>query len=491
MVIINLLPELTLFIGALIILMTDVFFGKRFKDNSRIYLISSLIVTFFSLFTVIYFYDVKISLFSDMFFVNKFTSFAKIIILILLICVIVISENFNSLEKRISSEFIALAMIATTGSMLLISANDLLPFYLSLELQGLSLYILAAIKRSSNKASESGIKYFLLGSLSSGILLLGISFTYGFTGTTNFSDLFYLISKYSSDSALLITFPIGLLFGLILIFIAVLFKISAAPFHMWSPDVYEGAPTNITAFFASTIKFTMILVALKVYVHIIHSFEDFNQILILVAILSLLVGCFGALKQQNIKRMLAYSGISHVGFIIAGLSATNFESLKAVILYAVTYASLSIGAFALLILLVNKNALPSEDDNNDRVYRISSLSGVGKNNPFIALCLAIIMFSMAGIPPMAGFFAKFYILLSVIKKEIYYLAVIAVMTSVISAFYYLRIIKIMYFDNKEDNNIGINPYSSSVYVLFLAAMFNLLLITFIKPLLLVISNLFG
>jgi NADH-quinone oxidoreductase subunit N len=240
----------------------------------------------------------------------------------------------------------------------------------------------------------------------------------------------------------------------------------------------------------------MILVIIRVYIYIIHSFESFNQILIFVAILSLIVGSLGALRQQNIKRMLAYSGIGHVGFIIAGLSSVSFESLKfeslkAVILYAVVYASLSIGSFALLILLVNKNKKKDDEDGgNDVTYRISSLAGISKSNPFISLCLAILMFSMAGIPPMAGFFAKFYILLSIIKQELYYLAVIAVMSSIISAFYYLRIIKIMYFDEK-DTQVGVNANSSSSYILFFAAMFNLFLIAFIKPMLSIISNLFN
>jgi len=489
MVLIHLLPELILFLGALSILMIDVFFGKKFKNQSRPALITAIILTVVALFAVIHGYDVKVSLFSDMFFVNKFTSYAKIVILILLLGVILLSENFVNIERKISSEFIALAMIATTGSMLLISSNDLLPFYLSLELQSLSLYILAAMKKDSNKSTESGMKYFILGSVSSGILLLGISFVYGFTGSTNFSDIFYLLSKYDHANSLL--FPVGLLIGFILVFVAILFKVAAAPFHMWSPDVYQGAPSNVTAFFASVIKFTMILAMVKIYIYLIHSLGNFNHILIFVAVLSLLVGSLGALKQSNIKRMLAYSGIGHVGFIIAGLSAANFESLKAVILYATIYASLSIGAFALLILLVNKTKSEiGEDENNDKIYQISSLAGISKTNPLIALCLAILMFSMAGIPPMAGFFAKFYIILSIVKQELYFLAVIAVLTSVISAVYYLRIIKVMYFDEK-DTTIEINSKSTTIYVLSLAALFNLLLITFIKPFLATIAKLFG
>ncbi len=491
MVLFNLIPELIIFLGALTILMFDVFFGKNLKNKPLILLSGSFIVIIAALFVLISSYGINTNLFHKMFFVNKFISFSKIVILILLFLTLLISNKFLSLDKKFSAEAVSLMMIATSGSMFLISSNDLLPFYLALELQSLALYILAAMNRKSSKSSESGMKYFLLGSVSSGILLLGISFVYGFTGTTNFTDLFTIIEQYNNSQAEI--FNIGLALGLILIFIAILFKISASPFHMWTPDVYEGAPTNITAFFASTIKFTMILVTIKIYFYIVNSMVGFNQILILIAILSLLTGCLGALKQKNIKRMLAYSGIGHVGFIIAGLAAANFEAIKAVILYAVIYASISIGSFAMLLLLVNKNKNSNIDEKNKETYDIESLAKISKNNPAIAFFLAILLFSMAGIPPMAGFFAKFYVLLSIVKEEIYYLAIIAVMTSVISAFYYLRIIKIMYFNEKISENITIekNNNAGPLFALFLAAIFNLTFIGFIKPLLSIIANIFS
>lgn len=489
MSLINLLPELILFLGALAILMIDVFFSKKFKDQSRIALVLSFAITATALFAAIDDYGVTKHLFNNMLFVNKFTAFAKIVIIILLMAILIISEKFLSLHKKISAEFVALIMIATTGSMLLISANDLLSFYLALELQSLALYVLAAIKRDSGNASESGMKYFLLGSVSSATLLLGISFVYGFSGTTNLNALVKIMNYYQSASHIEV-FPVGLLLGLILIFVAILFKVSAAPFHMWTPDVYQGSASNVTAFFASVVKFTTILVMLKIYFYIIYYAPGFDNILVLIAILSLIIGSFGALKQNNIKRMLAYSSIGHVGFIIAGLLVASFEAIKAVMLYGVIYGSLSIAAFAIISMLQLKNNSKNLDIDDNKKYDLSSFSAISKTNPYVAFFLAITMFSMAGIPPMAGFFAKFYILSAIVEKGFYYLAIIAVISSVISAFYYLRVIKIAYFDDKNDN-IVINSKSMSLIVLSLAALFNLFFIAFLKQINLVISGVFN
>jgi NADH-quinone oxidoreductase subunit N len=487
----NLLPEVILILGSLILLISDIFVGKKLKDKSKLSFYIALIFATCSLIFVFQFYsNAPSSLFNKSLFNNKFTYFAKIIILISLLSVIIISNNFASLKKQISAEFFALIMLSTAGSMFLISSNDLLPFYLSLELQSLPLYILAALNKDSKKSSESAIKYFILGSVSSAILLLGISFVYGFSGTTNLSSLMNLIAQYKSYFSGMGDYPTGIILGLVLIFTGILFKISAAPFHMWSPDVYEGAPTSVTAFFATVVKFTMILVTLRIYIYIIHSWQGFNQIFMLVAILSFIVGSLGAIMQKNIKRMLAYSGISHVGFILAALVATNFESLKSLVLYSVVYSSLTIGSFAFLMLLFNKKTSLNEDGDNDKIYNISSLSGIAKERPIVALCLSIIMFSMAGIPPMAGFFAKFYVLLSIIKQELYFLAIMAVITTVISAFYYLRIVKTMYFDKKINDDVIIKSNYGAFFILFIAAIFNLSLIIFVEPFLEIILNIF-
>ncbi len=477
-------PEIILFVGALIILMLDIFLGKYLKNFApRIAFIGSIVFSIASLTSVIINSGVYASSFEYMVSINPFISLVKTIVVLLLITVLFISGNFIQSEKRISAEFVALTMIATSGSLLLLSANDLLAFYMALELQSLPLYILAAIKRDSSKSSEAGIKYFILGAVASGILLLGISFVYGFYGSTNIGQI---ISGVKNGSA-----SIGLLFGFILIMTAMFFKSSAAPFHMWTPDVYEGSTTVVTSFFASVIKVVSVFVLLRIYISIIGIWPNINQILIIVSILSLLIGSLGAIKQTNLKRLLAYSSIGHVGFITAGILTGGFEGIKSVILYMAIYGTLTVGSFAFLILLKNQNPLSNDPDKqNDDTYDISSLALIARKSPIAAMSMAVIMFSMAGIPPLAGFFAKFYILIAVVKQELYTLAIIAVITSVISAFYYLRIIKIMYFDNKEKSNIQIDSNNNALLVLIVAALINLLLFIFLKPLLSIIDNVF-
>lgn len=494
-----LLPELTLFLGALAILMTDVFFAKKIKDWSSVALLSAIGIGFLSLYSsfLIYFNQAGGVFFSDAFASNKFTCVIKMVIQILLLCILLISHDFNKSEKKVGSEFLVLMMIATVGSMSLISSNDLLTFYLSLELQTLPLYILAAMKRNSNKSTEAGMKYFLLGSTSSAIILLGISLIFGFSGSLNIEHLierFYTINFMVENHQLLLGNPqaifIGANLGFVLLIVGILFKVSAAPFHMWSPDVYEGSPTVITAFFTTVIKFTMIIVMTIMFIYMTQFISGFKNIIVVVSILSLLVGCFGALKQSNIKRMLAYSGIGHVGFILAGLCAggNSYHAIKASIIYAVIYATLSIGVFCVLLSLSSKNKEQNEDKNNDEIYKISSLAGIAKTNPIFSLCLAILMLSMAGIPPLAGFFSKFYILYAILAEKHYFLlAITAVMTSVISTAYYLRIIKIMYFDDKNHNiEIKSNPAISSVLVL--ATLFNLLFLAFSSNLVKMVVN---
>ncbi len=470
------LPEIILFVGAALILMIDVFFAKKFSNMPRILFVLATIIAVTALIATVMSYGSFYSAFDDAFYSTRFTSFIKIVTISILIFTIFISADFIEEEKRISSEFIALMMIATVGGMLMVSSNNLLPIYMALELQALSLYLLAAIKRDSNKSSEAGVKYFLLGSVASGLLLFGISLIYGFTGTV---DLTELVNYYQANYGHI---PVAVFLGFTLILIAFFFKISAAPFHMWTPDVYEGSTTIVTTLFASLVKFISIIILIRLYFNLTFVWPDMHQIVIVVAILSLIVGAFGAIRQTNLKRMLAYSAIGHVGFVLAGLTVGDIASIKAMVLYAVIYSSVSLGAFAFLLMLQEESD-NSVDAKNDHIYDLSAISGLAKTSPIIGMALAVIMFSMAGIPPLAGFFAKFYILLSVVGKGFYTLAIVAVLCSVASAFYYLRVVKIVYFDNENagQQNIALVVNNASI-VLILMALANLLFLAYLDPL---------
>jgi NADH-quinone oxidoreductase subunit N len=478
------LPEAILFVGALLLLMIDVFLGKKFSNMPRILFVLAISIAVTSLISIFINYNSFYSAFDGMFYSTRFTSFVKIVAVLILAFVIFMSADFVEEEKRISSEFMALMMIATVGGMLMISSNNLLPIYMALELQALSLYLLAAIRRDSIKSSEAGVKYFLLGSVASGLLLFGISLIYGFSGTV---DLNALSSYYQNNQG---NIPVALFLGFTLVIIALLFKVSAAPFHMWTPDVYEGSTTTVTTLFASSVKFISIIILLKLYFMLTLVWPDLHQIIIVVAILSLVVGAFGAIKQKNFKRLLAYSAIGHVGFVLAGLAVGDLESIKAILLYATIYASVSLGAFAFLLMLQDDNVNKSEDAKNDHIYQLSSIAGLAKTSPIVAMSLATIMFSMAGIPPLAGFFAKFYILVSVVNKGFYALAIIAVLCSVVSAFYYLRVVKIIYFDPEhvEQSKISLVINNASI-VLILMALANLFFLAYLDPLTKVIAGL--
>ncbi len=478
--ILTFLPEIILFVGSALILMADVFFAKKFSNMPRVLFISAIIISSTALIAVFIGYNSFHSAFGDMFYSTRFTSFIKIIALSILILTIFISADFIEEERRISSEFIALMMIATVGGMLMVSSNNLLPIYMALELQALSLYLLAAIKRDSSKSSEAGVKYFLLGSVASGLLLFGISLIYGFTGTI---DLNGLMTYYQTNSGHI---PVAVFLGFTLVIIAMLFKVSAAPFHMWTPDVYEGSTTIVTTLFASLVKFISIIILIRLYFSLTFVWPDMYQIIIVVAVLSLIIGVFGAIRQKNLKRLLAYSAIGHIGFVLAGLAVGDVNSIKAIILYAVIYSSLSLGAFAFLLMLQDESN-DSADTKNDHIYELSAIAGLAKTSPAIGMSLAVIMFSMAGIPPLAGFFAKFYILLSVVGKGFYALAIIAVLCSVVSAFYYLRVVKIAYFDGENSSekngqrNITLVINNASI-VLVLMALANLLFLAYLEPL---------
>ena len=333
--------------------------------------------------------------------------------------------------KNDKFEYPIIVLISILGMFFMVSANDLIVFYLGLEMQSLSLYILASIDRDNSKSSEAGIKYFVLSALSSGLLLYGCSLLYGFTGSTNF-DLILANTE---------SINFGTIFAMVFILVGLAFKVSAVPFHMWTPDVYQGSPTSVTSYFSVVPKIAGIAVLIKfMYVPFLDIVEEWKYILVFISIASMILGAVAAIGQRNIKRLIAYSSIGHIGYAIAGISTGSESGFRNAIIYITIYAVMNIGAFA-FILMMKRGQKYIED--------IEELSGASKNHPLMCFGLLIILFSLAGIPPLAGFFAKFYIFMSVIENGMFALAIIGLVTTVISAFYYIRIIKIMYFDETK------------------------------------------
>lgn len=471
-------PEISLFLGALIILISDVFLGKKFKDFFYVSHLASLIFCAISLYFITQNFASKELLFNNMFLSNSFTSLVKAISVLLLTIVILMSLGFVFSIKKISGEFIALLMIATSGGMILISANDFITFYLALELQALSLYLLAAINRSSAKSSEAGIKYFILGSVASGILLFGISLIYGFAGTTNFQALMDLY--HTSKDATQAGVPVAVMFGFLLVVTAMFFKVSAAPFHMWTPDVYEGSASIVTTFFATVVKFASVMVLMNLFSSLVIGWIGINKVLICAGILSIIIGSLGAIFQKNLKRLLAYSSIGHVGFALLSISSLSSLGFSSAVLYMIVYALISLGSFGFLNLIQNPDGAEVSDTSDEKIFAISSLAGLSKTNPVMAFSLSVLMFSTAGIPPFAGFFSKFYVLLAIIERMSFIAATIAVLFSVVSAFYYLRIIKIMYFD-EPNHAMKLEDVGNVKLIILLTAILNLIFILFLNP----------
>ncbi len=477
------LPEISLIGGAFFILMLDVFLAKKIKNLFYISHLFSLLFCGLSIFFALKNFTVNEFAFDKSFLNSHFTSFCKIITATLLSFAIAISANFTYLNKRINAEFLSLLLLATSGGMILISANDFLVFYLGLELQALSLYLLAAIKRDSLKASEAGMKYFILGSLASGILLFGISMIYGFSGTVNFSFLNELYHGKAQNSAI----PVGDMFGFILVITAMFFKIAAAPFHMWSPDVYEGSNSTVTTFFATVAKFTALMALLRMFSTLIIGWPGIENIFIFVGILSIAVGGFGAIFQKNLKRLLAFSSVSHAGFILLGMAALSQKGILACMLYILIYALISVGSFAFIAAIKAKNNENESDEYNEKILNISALSGLAKTNPIMAFSFATLMFSSAGIPPLAGFFSKFYILSAFATRGLFSLTVFAIILSVVSAFYCLRIVKIMYFDESK-NEIEFHYPIATKSIVVGSALINIAMIFFIGKSISILAN---
>lgn len=474
-----LIPELILFFGALSLLMLDVFFNKK---NQRFIFFAhffSLALCGLALSFAVKNFGIPETSFNDMLNSKAIISFMKCIILLLLVIIILISVRFVFSLEKYGSEFLALMMIATSGGLIMISANDLLLFYLGLELQALSLYLLASFSVKSLRSSEAGIKYFILGSLASGLLLFGISMVYGYSATTNFTVLQDLIGKLKPEEM-----PIGLVFGMILVATAMFFKISAAPFHMWAPDVYQGVPTIVLAFFGTVVKFSMVIALIFLSLNI--SWVILGNILLIVAITSIIIGSFGAIYQKNLKRLFAFSSITHIGFVLLALSPLDKSIFNSCIFYMIVYSIISLGTFSFLTIMRSPQEIEN-DETDEKTFDISSLSGLSKTHPVMAFSLTVLMLSTAGIPPLAGFFSKFYILKSAISTGLFFYALIAVIFSAISAFYYLRIIKIMYFD-EPNGNLEIEDFGNARLVVFVSAIVNIGLIFFIDPIMNSLTN---
>lgn len=420
------LPEIFMAISALALLMLGVFAGK----DKAFRTVSWLAVAAHILAIILVVTGQGGPAFFGQFTADAFAQFCKVLILIGSSVGIIMSMKFAERENMARFEFPILLSLATVGMMAMVSASDMMSLYLGLELQSLALYVVAAIRRDTVRSTESGLKYFILGSIASGILLYGMSMVYGFTGTTNFAVL--------ADTLTGNDLPVGAMVGLAFIFAGLCFKISAVPFHMWTPDVYEGAPTPVTSFFAVAPKVAGLALFIRVAVGPFGGVvADWQQIIVLISILSMLVGSFAALRQENIKRLMAYSSIGHVGFALVGLAAGTQEGVTGVLVYLGIYLVMNLGTFA-VILCMRRNDRMNEE--------ITDLAGLAKTKPLMAAITAILMFSMAGIPPLAGFFGKFYVFKAAVDAGLVTLAVIGLVTSVVSAYYYLRIIKVMYFD---------------------------------------------
>lgn len=425
------LPEILLAISAMVLLMMGAFGGNRMTPIITGISVAVLIVAAVMLVWVVPMGET----FGGAFVLDPFARFMKVVTLFGSAVAIAMSVGFARAERFETFEYPILILLATLGMLMMISATDMLSLYLGLELQSLALYVIAAINRDSVRSTEAGLKYFVLGALSSGMLLYGISLVYGFTGHTDFAGIAAVIGEGERN--------IGFIFGMVFVLSGLAFKISAVPFHMWTPDVYEGAPTPVTAFFAAAPK----IAAMAMFIRVTYgAFQtatfDWQQVVVFISIASMALGAFAAIGQRNIKRLMAYSSIGHMGFALVGVAAGTEAGVKGVIIYLAIYLITTLGAFACILAMRRKDGM---------VEDIDELSGLSKTNPMMAFLLAMIMFSLAGIPALAGFFAKYYVFVAAVESGLYVLAILGVLASVVGAYYYLRIVKIMYFDDAVES----------------------------------------
>ena len=445
------IPELFLTTSIMILLMLGVFYKNSFNLIFKLSTIV-LLATFILLFN--HSVDTSAKLFNNSYTIDYLSLFMKALTLVACIFVMLSSFDYIKLIGINKIEYPILILSATLGMMIMISSYDLIVFYMGLELQSLSLYVLVSFNRDSLRSTEAGLKYFVLSALSSGLLLYGCSLIYGFSNSTNFDLIAQNIDQFNTGS----------IFGIVFILVGLAFKVSAVPFHMWAPDVYEGSPTSVTAFFAIVPKVAALTVFIRfLYVPFINLVDQWQMIIIFISLASMILGAVAAIGQTNLKRLMAYSAIGHMGYALAGLATGSNEGIQSTVIYLSIYLLMNLGIFSCIFMMKRKDIFYED---------IQDLSGLSKNHPIISVCLLVLLFSLAGIPPLAGFFAKFYVFMAVIKVEMYTLAIIGLITTVISAFYYLRIIKIIYFDDPKeifeiDQNFGlkVSLFLSTIIIL--------------------------
>ena len=450
------LPEIFLSLSIFFILLLGVFIKKSFN---LIFNLTSVIIII-TIVIILNNPNNEVKIFLESFTRDSFSNYFKILILLSSLFVLNSSKNFILDNKLDKFEYPIIILLSILGMFFMVSSNDLILFYLGLELQSLSLYILASIDRDNLRSTESGIKYFVLSALSSGLLLYGCSLLYGFTGSTNFDLIADQLIKENT----------GAVFAMVFILVGLAFKVSAVPFHMWTPDVYEGAPTSITSYFAVVPKVAGLALLIKfMFIPFSNILLEWQTIIIFISIASMILGAIAAMVQTNFKRLLAYSSIGHIGYALAGVATGVISGYESAVVYISIYVIMNIGAFSCLYLL-----------KKDGKYKenIADLSGISKKNPLLAMSLLIILFSLAGIPPLGGFFAKFYVFMAVLEQEMYALAIIGLLTTVMSAFYYLKIIKTIYFDH---NVISFEPVKNKVAQISIFTSCTILITFFLYP----------
>ena len=456
------LPEIFLSLWLLVFIPLGVYSGGN-KSNRQSYFSIFSIFGLLGTLLILLMGDNRAALgFYELVVTDRLATYLKSLILFSAIIVLIISEKYRSIENLYIFEYPLLILFSILGMLVMLSSNDFITLYLGLELQSLALYVLASTKKDSLKSSEAGLKYFILGALASGFFLFGASLLFGITGTTSYTVLGFNSLNANEVSLLLI-------FSVVLIISSIAFKLSIAPFHMWTPDVYEGAPTSITAFFAIVPKIAAIGVLMRIlYIALIDIHVVWLQLVLVLGLLSIFVGAFGALLQKNIKRLMAYSAISNIGYIFLALSLGSQLGLEASLIYITVYSISSIGVFTFILSMEKDNIMLDE---------IASFSGLSKSNPFYAVCLSILLLSMAGLPPLAGFIAKFYVFKAVVISGYMWIAVIGIIGSVISAYYYLNIIKVMYLDELEES-FTIDSKVSMKIILLISSLFILTFIVY-------------